>query len=107
VAFSADGHTLASGSDEPTVRLWDVQSHKELVTPLAAHNGAVNSVAFSPDGRTLASASTDGTLRLWNRLLWRNLAELQNEVCSLAVSGLSKAEWEQYAAGVPYRNSCP
>ena len=107
VAISADRQTLASGSDEPTVRLWDVQTHKELVTPLAAHNGAVNSVAFSPDGRTLASASTDGTLRLWNRLLWRSLAELQDEVCSLAVSGLSKPEWDQYAGGVPYRNSCP
>ena len=66
--------------------------------------------------RALRSASTGAgsrprapisTLRLWNRLLWRNLAELQDEVCSLAVSGLSKAEWEQYAAGVPYRNSCP
>src|SRR5262249_18086016 len=64
VAFSPDGRTLASASADQTVKLWDVQSRKEIKT-LEGHKDYVLSVAFSPDGRTLASASGDRTVRLW------------------------------------------
>ena len=65
VAFSPNGQTLASGSQDRTIRLWNSNTGK-LKTTLIGHRDAVNSVAFSPDGRTLASASWDGTIRLWN-----------------------------------------
>jgi len=106
VAFSRDGRTLASASGDGTVRLWDVRTRKALGAPLKGHTAPVSSVAFSPDGRTLASASADGTIRLWTGLLWRNVAELQTEICQLVGSGLSKSEWARYAPGIPYRNSC-
>ena len=65
VAFSADGKTLASGSADGTIRLWNTATQQMIGTPL--NNGAaVDSVAFSPDGKTLASGSDDGTIRLWN-----------------------------------------
>jgi WD40 repeat protein len=106
-AFSPDGNTLASASRDKTVRLWDTATHKQLGIPLRGHNDRVNSVAFSPDGRTLASASGDTTVRLWENLLWRNAAELRTTVCKLVGSGLSRTEWKQYAAGIPYHQTCP
>lgn len=65
VAFSPNGQTLASGSQDKTVRLWNPNDGK-LKRTLTGHRDAVNSVAFSPDGQTLASGSWDGTVRLWN-----------------------------------------
>jgi WD40 repeat protein len=68
VAFSPGGHTLASGTNDGTVRLWNVADpvHPESLAKPLAVGSAVYSVAFSPDGRTLASGSYDGTIRLWN-----------------------------------------
>ncbi len=65
VVFSPDGNTLASGSVDNTIKLWDVVNSEELVT-LSGHADWINSVAFSPDGNILASASRDRTIKLWD-----------------------------------------
>ncbi|MEH1919359.1 trypsin-like peptidase domain-containing protein [Nostoc sp.] len=64
VAISPDGRTLASGSYDDTIKIWNISTGQEIRT-LNGHSGSVNSVAFSPDGRTLASGS-DETIKIWN-----------------------------------------
>ncbi len=65
VAISPKGNTLASGSDDKTIGLWDLNSGKPI-SILTGHSQAVNSVAFSPDGTRLASSSDDQTIKVWN-----------------------------------------
>src|SRR5688572_33415780 len=62
VAFDPQGWTLASGSVDGTVKLWDAQSGKLLRT-LEGHQGEINSVAFDPQGETLASGGDDKTVK--------------------------------------------
>ena len=72
VAFSPDGHLLASGLEDAGTQLWDAGTGQWLHTlsPDATFwsemTGPVHAVAFSPDGRLLASASEDKTVRLWD-----------------------------------------
>ncbi|EIW80880.1 WD40 repeat-like protein [Coniophora puteana RWD-64-598 SS2] len=75
IAFSTDGHHLVSGSDDCTLRIWDVATKKEVVAPpLHAHGrtthdaSPVSSVAIAPDGSYIASASShdgDNAVCLW------------------------------------------
>src|SRR5437764_1379601 len=69
VTYSPDGKSLASGSLDKTIKLWDVQTGKVRAT-LKGHMYRLLSVAFSPDGKTLASGSGQllrgGELMLWD-----------------------------------------
>jgi len=64
ISFSPDGKTIASASDDRTVKLWSIEG-RELHT-FKGHSSKVTSVSFSPDGKTIASASEDKTVKLWS-----------------------------------------
>ncbi|MEM6838642.1 MAG: hypothetical protein AAF609_17525 [Cyanobacteria bacterium P01_C01_bin.120] len=65
VAFSPDGQAIVSGSEDGTVRLWNLDGTPQG-TPFQGHGNSVFAVAFSPDGQTIVSGSFDKTVRLWN-----------------------------------------
>src|SRR3954447_17069008 len=76
VVFSPDGRSLASGSWDNTVKLWDVTTGKNTAS-LKGHTDGVTSVMFSPDGKTLASGSRDRTVKLWSVKTGKNTASLR------------------------------
>ena len=64
VAFSPDGMTVAAGSADNTIRLWDVATGRPRGAPLAS-SSTVESVAFGSRGQSLVAADTDSA-RIWN-----------------------------------------
>ncbi len=106
VAFSPDGDTLASGSADDTVRLWNVTDPAHptpLGQPLTGHTNFVASVTFSPDGHTLASGSTDDTVWLWET----NVDEAIQRICTITTNALTPAKWKQFiSSDLPYRPPC-
>ena len=87
VAISPDGKTLASGSNDNTIKLWNLETG-QLQRTLADRTGDANSVAISPDGKILATGSWDDTIKLWNLetgQLQRTLTG-HSDVISVAIS---------------------
>jgi hypothetical protein len=65
LALSPDGATLASGSWDNTVRLWDFKTGK-LKATLQGHKGLVHRLAFAPDGKTLLSGDEERSSIVWD-----------------------------------------
>jgi len=59
------GKTIATGSCDGSIKLWDIETGRCKYT-FEGHTNWVLMLAFSPDGKTISSGSNDGTIKLWN-----------------------------------------
>ncbi|MFJ9647625.1 hypothetical protein [Streptomyces sp. NPDC101206] len=85
LAFSPDGHTLASAGHDGITVLWDVAERTPRLS-LTGHTGSLRSVAFSPDGRTVATAGIDQKIMLWDTVRGTRLATLDGDAFVLALA---------------------
>lgn len=76
-AFSPDMKVLATTLRNQSVKLWQVDTGKEIAT-LAGHSNFVTAVAFSPDGRTIATTGLDQVVKLWDLSTAQELATLKD-----------------------------
>ncbi|MGV8124874.1 MAG: protein kinase [Candidatus Xenobiia bacterium LiM19] len=94
VAFSPDGRFLASGSEDRTVRIWEIPEGREAHR-LTEHDDWVFALSFSPDGRYLAVACHDRKIILWETATWKEIhrfTERQGALCiSFSADGSSLA----------------
>ncbi|MEX1228952.1 MAG: WD40 repeat domain-containing protein [Planctomycetaceae bacterium] len=82
LAFSPDGETVASGSDDRSVKTWVFSTQKTIHT--IEHDAPVHFVRFSPDGTKLLTSTIDprswqfpGRLQLWDTSTGKPLWEFK------------------------------
>jgi len=88
IAFSPCSKQLASGAEDGTIRLWNLEKF-QCTQILSHHQKAVNCIKFSPNGKILASASWDKTVKLWDLDTFDEIATLTGHTDSVEVLDIS------------------
>ncbi len=79
LAWRADGRVLAAVAADKTIRLWDVQTAQELVSPMEAHASEGIVLAFNQTGDRLLSSGWDGLTCLWDAIGGRLMLTMSGE----------------------------
>jgi len=86
VAFSPNDEYLASGGQDGTIKIWEVNTGRLLRT-LRGHFGEVRSVDWSPNGQHLASGGDDLTARIWDAATGKQVFALGGHLGNIASLG--------------------
>lgn len=89
IAYSPDSLTLASGSEDKTIRFWDTHTGTHKFT-LRKHKESITALAFSPDGNTLISGSADGTVHVWDAHTGNRKSTLLENIESITALAFSR-----------------
>ena len=93
LAFSADGHRIASGGIDHAVSLWTVDTGARSAS-LAGAQAAISDIELSPDGRRVLAGSADGAVQLWDGssgTIIRRLAPRAGPIRAIAIDGSGQA----------------
>jgi len=66
VVYSPDGHFLASGSEDGSMRFWDARTGEEPLSPMRGGDSEITCIVFSPDDKLIASGTEAGHVHLWD-----------------------------------------
>ena len=104
LAISRDGRTLATGSVNRTLRLWDIESGQAVGSPLPGPGRGVGAAApfFTPDGAALIASYDTGRAYRWDI----RPEALARHACRVAGRRLTRAEWSEFLPGRNYDPAC-
>ena len=88
MAVSPDGKLVAVAQNME-IRVWDLNTGKQVGQPLLGHTDEITSIAFSPNSTTLASGSADRTVRIWDVATSQTRSRLQGPRGPIAGVGFS------------------
>ena len=102
LAFSPDGTLLVSGGLDRAVKVWSVDTGRELRS-FGHHTAAVHAVAFAPAGpgpATCATAGDDRTVRAWQPGIGRMVRIVRHHDAPVLALGQAPDRTGIFSAGV-------
>jgi WD40 repeat protein len=97
VAYSPDGHRLATASWDGTVRQWDTATGKVLHV-LDGRHGELVTVAYSPDGQRLAAGGFGRDVKVWDANTGQELLTLRGHTGLVRKVAFSPDGWHLASA---------